>query len=150
MAKNKNKGFTLIEVIIAIAILTLLLTPIMKQFAQTLETSRKAKELQYANEGAAYLLEYSQKNDLSKLATGTDATDNADELKLAAAPVSYKVIPGSSSAGVNCAIYKTDGTPVTGLDGNVLYTATKYQLNDVKLGAKLRKQDISLRVCKYA
>lgn len=136
MAKNKNKGFTLIEVIIAIAILTLLLTPIMKQFAQTLETSRKAKELQYANEGAAYLLEYSQKNDLSKLATGTDATDNADELKLAAAPVSYKVIPGSSSAGVNCAIYKTDGTPVTGLDGNVLYTATKYQLNDVKLGAR--------------
>ena len=43
MAKTNNKGFTLIEIVIAVAILSVLLTPILKQFANTLETSRKAK-----------------------------------------------------------------------------------------------------------
>ena len=50
MAKTNNKGFTLIEIVIAVAILSVLLTPILKQFANTLETSRKAKALQEVNE----------------------------------------------------------------------------------------------------
>ena len=52
MAKTNNKGFSLIEIIIAVAILSILLTPIIKQFANSLETSRKAKALQEANETA--------------------------------------------------------------------------------------------------
>ena len=82
MAKNKNKGFTLIEIIIAIAILTVLLVPIMRQFTQTLETSRRAKELQYINENAAYVLEMSQRTDLSNIASGSDAADVADDIKI--------------------------------------------------------------------
>lgn len=46
MAKNKNKGFTVVEIVIAIAILTLLLTPIVEQLAQTMRTNRIAKEQQ--------------------------------------------------------------------------------------------------------
>ena len=57
MAKNNNKGFSLIEVVIAVAILSILLGPIVKQFAQTLETSRKAKALQEVNEKAVSQLE---------------------------------------------------------------------------------------------
>ncbi len=52
MAKTNNKGFTLIEIVIAVAILSVLLTPILKQFANTLETSRKATALQEVNEMA--------------------------------------------------------------------------------------------------
>ena len=45
MAKTNNKGFTLIEIVIAVAILSVLLTPILKQFANTLEniSYRKAR-----------------------------------------------------------------------------------------------------------
>ncbi|MDE6025196.1 MAG: type II secretion system GspH family protein [Lachnospiraceae bacterium] len=132
MAKNKNKGFTLIEVMIAIAILTLLLVPIMRQFTQTLDTSRRAKELQYANESAAYLLEYSQRNDLAKLASGTDATNAADELKLAAAPVKYE-----NGTALWCDLYdSTSGNAIGASGTHVRYNAYEYKLNDVKLGAR--------------
>ena len=60
MARNKNKGFSIVEIVIAIAVLTLLLTPIVKQLAQTMRTNRIAKEQQYANENAQYVLEYIQ------------------------------------------------------------------------------------------
>ena len=60
MAKNNNKGFSLIEIVIAMAVLTLLLTPIIKQFAQTMKVSRQAKEQQYINEEASFSLEEGQ------------------------------------------------------------------------------------------
>ena len=73
MAKTNNKGFTLIEIVIAVAILSILLTPILKQFANTLETSRKAKALQQANETAVYEMEEFQtvtKEELELLVNG--------------------------------------------------------------------------------
>ncbi|MCM1084073.1 MAG: prepilin-type N-terminal cleavage/methylation domain-containing protein [Clostridium sp.] len=127
MAKNKNKGFTLIEIIIAIAILTVLLVPIMRQFTQTLDTSRRAKELQYINENAAYVLEMSQRTDLSNIASGSDAADVADDIKINTV---------TKHAAITCRVYNPDGTAVSGPDGEVQYTATHYVLNDVKLGAK--------------
>lgn len=131
MAKGKNKGFTLIEVMIAIAILTILLIPIMKQFTQTLETSRKAKELQYANEGAAYALEFAQRNDLATLSTGTTASDNIKELSLADTPVRYE-----NATAIECSIYNTSGSQIAGADGKVSYNAYTYKLNDLELGAR--------------
>lgn len=123
MAKNKNKGFTLIEIIIAIAILTVLLVPIMRQFTQTLETSRKAKELQYINENAAYVLEMSQRTDLSKIASGSDAADVADDIKINTI---------TKYPAITCEVYDVNGASVD----DVQYAATHYVLNDAKLGAK--------------
>ena len=129
MAKNNNKGFSLIEIIIAIAILTLLLTPILKQFTQTLEINRKAKEQQYVNENASYILEYTQKADLGTLSVDASVKDVATDLSKASAETVYN--------DVNCKIYNVDGTQyATGSDGLVKYNATIYSLNDVKLGAK--------------
>lgn len=127
MAKNKNKGFTLIEIIIAIAILTVLLVPIMRQFTQTLETSRRAKELQYINENAAYVLEMSQRTDLSNITSGSDVADVADDIKI-------NTVTKHSS--ITCEVYDVDGNAVGGPDGEVQYAATQYVLNDAKLGAK--------------
>ncbi|MGN0435555.1 MAG: prepilin-type N-terminal cleavage/methylation domain-containing protein, partial [Wujia sp.] len=73
MARNKNKGFSLIEIIVAIAIMTLLLTPIIKQLAQTMAVNRQAKEQQYANENAEYVLEYFQANSIKTIGPDTPA-----------------------------------------------------------------------------
>lgn len=129
MAKNKNKGFTLIEIMIAIAILSILLVPIMKQFAQTLDTSRRAKELQYLNENAGYILELSQRENLAKvaIATHSDAAKEADNIKLKSTPTE-NTIP--------CQVYNIDGSEVAGAGGTVTYKATRYELNDAELGIK--------------
>ena len=82
MAKTNNKGFTLIEIVIAVAILSILLTPILKQFANTLETSRKAKALQQANETAVYEMEEFQtvtKEELELLVNGGSVQKNINQ-----------------------------------------------------------------------
>ena len=62
-----NKGFSLVEVIIAVAVLTILMAPIIQQIIQTLSTSAKAKERQYATENAEYVLNYFQETSLTSL-----------------------------------------------------------------------------------
>ncbi len=123
MAKTNNKGFSLIEIVIAIAILSILLTPILKQFADTLETSRKAKALQSANEKAMYEVEEFQsfsKEDLDAK-YGTPAETE-----------------------VNLELYGVDGKPLPkkqedGKDVDLVYTAYKYTLPDSVIGAKKDK-----------
>ena len=69
MAKTNNKGFSFVEIVIAVAILSILLTPIIHQFGNTLETSRKAKAAQAANEKAAYEVEEFQSTSKDELDT---------------------------------------------------------------------------------
>lgn len=124
MAKTNNKGFSLIEIVIAIAILSILLTPILKQFADTLETSRKAKALQSANEKAMYEVEEFQSYSKEDL----DAKYGA--------PTETKV---------ELELYGVDGKPLPkkqdkeGKDVELEYTAYKYTLPDSVIGAKKDK-----------
>ncbi|MBQ9233853.1 MAG: hypothetical protein IJ167_07450, partial [Lachnospiraceae bacterium] len=60
MTKNRNKGFSLIDVIIAVAVLSILVTPILMQVIQTIRTSAAAKERQTAVDNAQYIMEYFQ------------------------------------------------------------------------------------------
>lgn len=116
MAKTNNKGFTLIEIVIAVAILSVLLTPILKQFANTLETSRKAKGLQEANETAVYEMEEFQnvsKEELDK--KYGDPTVHAD---------------------IPVTLYSTTGTEIT---SSLTYSSYEYKLNDSLIGAKKDK-----------
>lgn len=155
MAKNKNKGFSLIEIIIAISVLTLLLTPILKQLAATMSTNRKAKEQQYAVENAEYVLQYVQ-------STGIDDIGDTSVTTGDVYCVSKKISDGDTVAGNEekheCTIY------TLGLDasGNVSAVATsetieystfEYELNPVELGyrnteysRKVILDDISNRV----
>ncbi|MBR6173948.1 MAG: prepilin-type N-terminal cleavage/methylation domain-containing protein [Eubacterium sp.] len=64
MVRTKNKGFSLIEVVVAVAILTLLMAPIIQQVFTTLNTSAQAKERQYAVENAEYILNSFQETPL--------------------------------------------------------------------------------------
>lgn len=138
MAKNRNKGFSLIEVIIGVAVLTILLTPVVKQLAQTMKTNRLAKEQQYANENASSLMEYTQKSKLDELRT----VGGSGDTYLTSSPVELKVNPDDE--GITCELLVLDGgaiKPITQVTKNsenktVVYTATKYEMNDVKLGSR--------------
>lgn len=118
MAKTNNKGFSLIEIVIAVAILSILLTPIIRQFSNTLNTSRRAKALQEANETASYQMEEFQTvsreelDDPNHYGTPTTKLDNTADL------------------------YNTDGTS---LSKSVTYTTYTYTLPDCEVGAKKDK-----------
>ena len=118
MAKTNNKGFSLIEIVIAVAILSILLTPIIRQFTNTLNTSRRAKALQEANETASYQMEEFQTvsreelDDPNHYGTPTAKLDNTAEL------------------------YNTDGTS---LSKSVTYATYTYTLPDCVVGAKKDK-----------
>lgn len=119
MAKNNNKGFSLIEVVIAIALFSLLLSPIIRQFTQTLQTSRVAKEQQYVNDNAEELLEYFQKVDLNRV--------GADDLGI------VDLTSGTrNKKNVTCEILDTSGN----LIGSVTYNLSVYKPENVKLGTQ--------------
>lgn len=60
MKQRNNKGFSLVEVLIAVAVLSLLITPILWQVGKTIEVNKASKERQYAIENADNVLEYIQ------------------------------------------------------------------------------------------
>jgi len=60
MTRRNNKGFSLIDSIIAVAVLSILITPILIQVVHTLNTSRQAKERQYVLDNAQYVMTYFQ------------------------------------------------------------------------------------------
>ncbi len=134
MARNKNKGFSLIEIIIAIAILTLLLTPVIKQLAYSMELNRKSKLQQYANEEAEYVLEYFKAQPMADLNSLSFLPDDAD----------FKCTEFESH-DKTCAIYLLDTTSNTISAAPVgslfQYKTYKYILSQVKLGSKNEPYD---------
>jgi len=67
MVRKNNKGFSLLEVMIAVFILTLLMAPIIAKLTQTIKTSAQAKEKQYAVENAEYVLNVFQSTPMSEI-----------------------------------------------------------------------------------
>ncbi len=129
MAKKKNKGFSLIEVVIAVAVLGLLITPILTQIVQTSNTSRRAKERQAAVENAEYIMNFIQRTDKSELDnTSSDGLDNV-------------AITSKTKFDCECKLIDTEGNEIVLKDKHnqvktLSYTATVYTLDDVKLGPK--------------
>lgn len=60
MTKRNNKGFSIVDSIIAVAVLTILITPILYQVIHTMNTSRQAKERQYVLDNAQYVMTFFQ------------------------------------------------------------------------------------------
>lgn len=133
MANKRNKGFSLIEIVIAIAVLTLLLTPILKQFTATMRTNRIAKEQQYANENAQYLVEYFQRTvddalDTSKVNLATSGTGKEADDIYCPDDSTHRIVKADS---VKCDVYDIDKNLIA---SGVKYNAVKYILNDAQLG----------------
>ncbi len=133
MANKRNKGFSLIEIVIAIAVLTLLLTPILKQFTATMRTNRIAKEQQYANENAQYLVEYFQRTvddalDTSKVNLASSGTGNEADDIYCPDDTTHRIVKADS---VKCDVYDINKNLIA---SDIEYNAVKYILNDAQLG----------------
>lgn len=138
MANKNNKGFSLIEIVIAMAVLTLLLTPIIKQFAQTMKVSRQAKEQQYINEDATLFLEEAQVSSAKELELSYS--------NLVAENPTYTFSTSTDARAVK--LYGSDGSlyNFTDADGNyykdaagndmfmIPYSVETYTIGNVEIG----------------
>jgi len=130
MTKNSNKGFSLIDVIIAVAVLSLLVTPILLQLIQTLNTSAEAKERQYAVDNAQYVLEYFQAENFEN---PSDNTTEDDDNKI-------KIDSKMPMTTENVILYKLDASNVLVFadtdeaHSTFSYSVKGYQLSNAKFG----------------
>ncbi len=67
MSKSNNKGLSLIDVIIAVAVLSILISPIIGQIITTVDTSSRAKERQYVIDDADKVMDYFRSKSVKEL-----------------------------------------------------------------------------------
>lgn len=132
MANKNNKGFSLIEIVIAMAVLTLLLTPIIKQFAQTMKVSRMAKEQQYVNEEAVYTLEEAQVTSEKELVKKYSDIAAADPDMIFATSTDVRYCKLVDASGTEISLDDDKGNPVA--SNLVEYTVNEYELKYVEVG----------------
>ena len=123
MTKNNNKGFSLIELIIAVAVMAILITPIIRSVAQTLNNSASAKERQYVNDNAELVMEYFKKNSVEDLVSG----------KVQDPTLQISTIGPEQTK--QCMIVQNGAASGTSTD-YVEYKVRKYTLADEHLGRK--------------
>lgn len=132
MAKNNNKGFGIAEIVIAITILTLLLTPVLRQLTNTMATNRKAKEQQYAVENAEYVLQYVQTSSLDELG---NTEDTSGDVYCVDKTISDG-LEGNEAKHI-CSIYVKEGSSVNAVaEQTIEYSTFEYELNEAKLGSR--------------
>lgn len=71
MFKKKNRGFSIVEILISITIFAILMIPIVSGIISSLNSSTSAKNLQYRNDFAENLMEYVKQDSLENIITGT-------------------------------------------------------------------------------
>ena len=120
MARKNNKGFSIVEIVIAITILSLLLIPIVTQIGQTFRTNRQTKRQQLANDNAIYIMEDFQKSSLDELMDKYGHVDDGDK----------ESAEDYSEVDVPCNVYDESGN----LKDTVSYKARIYPIDSVDLG----------------
>ena len=73
MAKNNNKGVSLIEILIAVVVFSILLIPVITQLVSALNINSVSKQKSYAIDYAEYTMEYFKSYDFSTEAMLKDA-----------------------------------------------------------------------------
>lgn len=106
MKKKNNAGFSIVEVLIALAIFTILMIPIVKTLIQSLKMSTSSKELQYRNQFAEVLMEHVKAGDIDEIEDADFYTNVGATLT---STPSRNETPGKYSVEVT----KPDGTTET-------------------------------------
>lgn len=70
MRKMNNKGFSMVEILISIAIFAILMIPIVSGIISSMKNTTKAKTLQYRNEYAENIIEYVKQDSLENILSG--------------------------------------------------------------------------------
>ncbi len=123
MKKQNNKGFSLIELLIAVAVMTILITPIISQLFMTVKVSSEAKEKQYVVDSVDNVLENFRNIDENKIKAAGDPAPYVDS--------NIGQIEKDGTYNVTCNLYLADGTNTT---KTVTYTQTNYSLTPIGLG----------------
>lgn len=141
MKKKNNSGFSIVEVLIALAIFLILMIPITKGIIQALNMTTGSKELQYRNEFAEGIMEHVKSVEIDEL------LDSEYYLKAGT---------DSSSFATSRKIYSSDptdtdwaGYPLKNSEGKDFEYA-QYQLSgSVKLGTKHEEYNYLVDVDSY-
>ena len=125
MKKQNNKGFSLIELLIAVAVMTILITPIISQLFETMKVSGQAKEKQYVVDSVDNVLENFRTFDDGQLKVDGDSITD---------PILGTVTRTASYNDIVCNLCQQDGSPVSGSVTTVKYNQIVYELDDIGLG----------------
>ena len=125
MTGKNNKGFSLVEVLIAVAVMALLISPIIMQTLTSLNTNKRAKERQQVIDNADMIMEYFKSTPVKDLAVGDIGKG-------------VKIKSISSPAEITCkAVYfDSSSTPK-----DVKYTVTDYTIEEARFGRQDKKID---------
>ena len=128
MAKTNNKGFSLVEVIIAVAIFAILIIPLTTQLISAVKTNKKTTQKQYAVEMAEELMEsfkVCELNDTIMISNGdASSTTQYEFTKSATSETKTVTLPG----------------------GSVDYTIDTYSCNDVAIGTNFETYSCEVTV----
>lgn len=133
-SRQLNSGFTIVEVLIALAVLSVLIISIASVISSSLNNSVTSKELQYRNELAENLLEYAKGDSVDNILNTsyfTDAMGCYDVYANDPVNVSYGTkAPGTGLGSASDTANSQYDYEVTRNEGGSMVTATEYALYD--------------------
>lgn len=172
MARSKNKGLSLIEVLISVLIFSILVIPIVSQLVSTMKNSKNAKQQQTTIEYAQSSMEYFKEAPLDEIATDGDYTVGSvktyiiDDKNDIQAPDSsdYNVVKNNYTIDGDgkkvytyadfkkAQEYKCGGMYEKVATGKAVVIEREYEIDDMKLGVKSEHYDcvVTLSTRNYA
>lgn len=133
MTNKKNKGLTMVEIIVSVAIFSLLMIPIVSGIISAMKTTTKNKEIQNRNDLAENLLEYVKE----------DSVENILKLDYFNSIGSYDVKPTAMKKGEDMSLVYIDPLKVD--IGTAMYD--KYQIEgSMNLGTRHEKYSYKVEI----
>ena len=122
MMQKKNNGVTLVEVLIALAVFLLLMTPLVNSIILSIKSTDDANELQNRNDYAEYLMETVKNasiNDLQDSAKIANYFDGSETVNYTAGSGDDFEIEGTTYLGPQKEMYsyKIKAEPINSVDG---------------------------------
>ncbi len=126
MTKNNNKGFSLVEVIVAVAIFAILVIPLTTQLISAININKRSTKKQYAIEKAEAIMEALKTADLDTSSGTILVPDDSNDSKIYTFALDSKVTHN----------LKTDlGDTYPDVD----YTVYTYECSDIAYGTNYQK-----------
>lgn len=133
MTKKNNKGFSLIEVIIAVAVFAILIVPLTSQLISAVNINKKSTKKQYAIDKAEQIMESFKTADMSSSAISIPDGNST----------------GSYNFTCTSETTKTTDNEIAGIK-KVNYTVKTYTCNDISIGGNYAKYGCTVTVSDLA
>ena len=134
--ERNNKGFSLVELLVAITVLAIIVTPFMQGFVTAARTNMKAKKMQNATTVATNVMEELKANSIEEFAFQfnypTDKNGNSRFDVMNSFTNVYEMVPGVSGALTPAVKYEEDAgsNNVESVTSSVLYEDYQNQLTE--------------------